>query len=440
MLSTSPLSSASVEAPPRHRYGDPARRRPRRRPAGQPPCRRLPQAAPGAAETAAPHRPRRRRRLPRRRAVRQPLHPQLGLLQDGQPVAPTGASRSSASSSAATGSASTASPTAHYSCDAVAMDTGEVWVVRYDALLAACAHCPALLTVLHEAMSREIARDRDSLMSLCTLPADARVAEFLRYWADVARPARPAHRPDHAAHDARRDRQLPRHDARDGEPRAVAAGARQGHLLRREGPARHPASPTSTRCPAFVQRCLAPARDAAVGAVRRASPRVEDAGDGRAPARRASRACAAAPRSAASRCRPRAARPRSPTSAATAQRRASRSCACAASSVPRMPGPSAMSVSSRSKRAPAPSASSACSALGAVVTAQRSDVEEAPHHGAHLGVVLDQQHAQARRERSSVRAPARRASGFASACGMYSVTVVPCAGRAVERDRALATA
>jgi CRP/FNR family transcriptional regulator, anaerobic regulatory protein len=71
-----------------------------------------------------------------------------------------------------------------YSCDAIAMDTGEVWVVRYDALLAACAQTPALLTVIHEAMSREIARDRDSLMSVCTLPADARVADFLRYWAE----------------------------------------------------------------------------------------------------------------------------------------------------------------------------------------------------------------------------------------------------------------
>jgi CRP/FNR family transcriptional regulator len=71
-----------------------------------------------------------------------------------------------------------------YACDAVAMDTGEVWVVRYDTLLAACAREPALLTVLHEAMSREIARDRDSLMSVCTLPADARVADFLRYWAE----------------------------------------------------------------------------------------------------------------------------------------------------------------------------------------------------------------------------------------------------------------
>jgi CRP/FNR family transcriptional regulator len=71
-----------------------------------------------------------------------------------------------------------------YSCDAIAMDTGEVWMIRYDALLAACTARPALLTVLHEAMSREIARDRDSLMSVCTLPADARVADFLRYWAD----------------------------------------------------------------------------------------------------------------------------------------------------------------------------------------------------------------------------------------------------------------
>ena len=71
-----------------------------------------------------------------------------------------------------------------YSCDAVAMDTGEIWVVSYEALLAACATHPALLQVLHSAMSREIAHDRDSLMSVCTLPADARVADFLRYWAE----------------------------------------------------------------------------------------------------------------------------------------------------------------------------------------------------------------------------------------------------------------
>jgi CRP/FNR family transcriptional regulator len=71
-----------------------------------------------------------------------------------------------------------------YRCDAVAMDTGEVWAVRYDALLRACTEHPALLGAVHTAMSREIARDRDSMLSLCTLPADARVADFLRYWAD----------------------------------------------------------------------------------------------------------------------------------------------------------------------------------------------------------------------------------------------------------------
>lgn len=74
---------------------------------------------------------------------------------------------------------------AHYGCDAVAMDTGEVWAIRYDALLQVAVRTPALLTALHEAMSRELTRDHDSMLSLCTLPADARVAGFLRHWADA---------------------------------------------------------------------------------------------------------------------------------------------------------------------------------------------------------------------------------------------------------------
>ena len=69
-----------------------------------------------------------------------------------------------------------------YACDAVAMDTGEVWVFKYADFVTACLNQPVLLTKLHEAMSREIAHNRDSLMSVCTLPADARVANFLRYW------------------------------------------------------------------------------------------------------------------------------------------------------------------------------------------------------------------------------------------------------------------
>ena len=71
-----------------------------------------------------------------------------------------------------------------YGCDAIAMDTGEVWTIRYDALLSACAEHPPLMGVVHSAMSREMTRDRDSLLSICTLPADARVAEFLLNWAE----------------------------------------------------------------------------------------------------------------------------------------------------------------------------------------------------------------------------------------------------------------
>ncbi|MBC7702331.1 MAG: Crp/Fnr family transcriptional regulator [Rhodoferax sp.] len=73
---------------------------------------------------------------------------------------------------------------AQYTCDTVAMDTGEVWCVHYDALIRACAAHPELLTILHQAMSRVIAHDRDSLMAVCTLPANARVADFLRFWAE----------------------------------------------------------------------------------------------------------------------------------------------------------------------------------------------------------------------------------------------------------------
>lgn len=70
-----------------------------------------------------------------------------------------------------------------YGCDAIAMDTCEVWSVPYQALLMACARTPALLSVLHLAMSRELLRERATMLALCTLPADARVAEFLRWWA-----------------------------------------------------------------------------------------------------------------------------------------------------------------------------------------------------------------------------------------------------------------
>ena len=72
----------------------------------------------------------------------------------------------------------------HYTSEAVAMDTGEVWSFSYQDLLAAAATRPALMAMLCEAMSREITRDRDCLMSVCTLPSDARVADFLAGWAE----------------------------------------------------------------------------------------------------------------------------------------------------------------------------------------------------------------------------------------------------------------
>jgi CRP/FNR family transcriptional regulator len=72
-----------------------------------------------------------------------------------------------------------------HDCDAIALDTGEVWAIPYPTLMQVALAHPRLLATMHEAMSREIARDRHSLMSVCTLPADARVADFLRYWASA---------------------------------------------------------------------------------------------------------------------------------------------------------------------------------------------------------------------------------------------------------------
>jgi CRP/FNR family transcriptional regulator len=73
----------------------------------------------------------------------------------------------------------------HYTCDAVALDVGEVWSVDYEALLTASVSDPGLTGMLHTAMSRQMARERESILSLCTLSADARVADFLRQWVEA---------------------------------------------------------------------------------------------------------------------------------------------------------------------------------------------------------------------------------------------------------------
>lgn len=70
-----------------------------------------------------------------------------------------------------------------HACDAVAMDTGNVSIIPYATLLEGCVRHPELMAVVHEAMSTEIRRERESLMSVCTLASQARVAEFLCAWA-----------------------------------------------------------------------------------------------------------------------------------------------------------------------------------------------------------------------------------------------------------------
>lgn len=72
-----------------------------------------------------------------------------------------------------------------YTCDAVALDVGEVWSLDYEALLTLSVSEPGLTGMLHAAMSRQMARERESILSLCTLSADARVADFLRQWVEA---------------------------------------------------------------------------------------------------------------------------------------------------------------------------------------------------------------------------------------------------------------
>lgn len=74
---------------------------------------------------------------------------------------------------------------ARHACDAIAMDVGEVWCVRYTALMQACAADLSLMALINGAMSRQLGFSRESMLSLCTLPADARVADFLRHWAEA---------------------------------------------------------------------------------------------------------------------------------------------------------------------------------------------------------------------------------------------------------------
>lgn len=145
----------------------------------------------------------------------------------------------------------------HYGCDAIAMDTGEVWTFRYDALLSACIGRPELLAVMHAAMSREITRDRDSLMSVCTLSADARVADFLSYWADSL--ARRGLRTDQITLRMTRA-EIGNHLGLTLETvsRALSRMARDGLIAFNEKCRREVQIPDAAALTAFVQRSLSP--------------------------------------------------------------------------------------------------------------------------------------------------------------------------------------
>lgn len=67
--------------------------------------------------------------------------------------------------------------------DAVALDTSDVWSLRYAALLEACARVPALLHAFQRVMSAQLARERSCRLAVATLCAQARLADFVGCWA-----------------------------------------------------------------------------------------------------------------------------------------------------------------------------------------------------------------------------------------------------------------
>lgn len=75
-------------------------------------------------------------------------------------------------------------PSGRYGCSAIALDTGELWTIRYDTLLQASAKEPMLMRLVLAAVSAQLARNRDATLSMGTLSADARVADFLLQWAN----------------------------------------------------------------------------------------------------------------------------------------------------------------------------------------------------------------------------------------------------------------
>lgn len=75
-------------------------------------------------------------------------------------------------------------PGGKHSCTAIAMDSGELWSIRYSTLLQVSAKEAFVMRLVLAAISAQLARNRDAYLSMGTLASDARVADFLLQWAN----------------------------------------------------------------------------------------------------------------------------------------------------------------------------------------------------------------------------------------------------------------
>lgn len=74
---------------------------------------------------------------------------------------------------------------ARHACTAIALDSGELWALSYSALIQASRASPEVMPVLLKALSEQMTQHHDKALSICTLAADARVADFLLHWAQA---------------------------------------------------------------------------------------------------------------------------------------------------------------------------------------------------------------------------------------------------------------
>lgn len=72
-----------------------------------------------------------------------------------------------------------------HECDAVSIDTGEVWSCTYTRLLEECRRDTSLLDLFLRSISHDFSQAREQMMTLCSLSTQARVAQFLFTWVEA---------------------------------------------------------------------------------------------------------------------------------------------------------------------------------------------------------------------------------------------------------------